>query len=519
VFPGAQDPPYDGVDSDCRGNHDYDLDGDGFAEAGADVEALEAYEAASGLTAQRGDCLDTNTTVYPDAPGEEPYDGVDTDCDGANDFDVDEDGFVAPANDSALARSALERYLEGLGEPIPADDELDCDDEDPDVNPAATETWYDGVDADCDGANDYDQDGDGFEQGDDCADDPTVDPDAALRSPAAIEVLSDDVDDDCFAGGDAPWGGADTTWTNPRTLRLVHVGERFVLGALLDGYESPFAQVNNFTGFGLLNFDEAGPSAPTSDERLFIQQEVAGEGFAVNPTGGDVEVGLVRVSEATLATTVFRYTVTDVGSTQAFGAVPDLAGVTGLLRPTVLDLDGPWTWACGEGQLLGVDQGAVLPVVAVASLPDEPLTCFSEATPGDATVCVPGGCQTFRADGGSLSPVPGREGAQIREALRVGDVWTFIDDGMLVVEGATVPSEPADHAAFASDDGEVYGLLQGPDGLELLHGPDGGPFERVPVDPGTDGAVVEVAVSVAADRVFAAVRTDADEVRWATWRR
>ena len=41
-------------------------------------------------------------------------------------------------------------------------DDGDCDDTDSAVNPGETETWYDGVDADCDGASDYDQDGDGY---------------------------------------------------------------------------------------------------------------------------------------------------------------------------------------------------------------------------------------------------------------------------------------------------------------------------------------------------------------------
>ncbi len=475
---------------------------------------IDAYEASTGLSAERGDCIDTNKTVYPDAPGEVPYDGVDTDCDGANDFDDDGDGYVAPEDDSSLARATLERYLEQIGATLPTDEELDCDDGDPDVNPGATETWYDGVDSDCDGANDNDQDGDGYELADDCSDDPTLDPDAALRSPAAVETLADDVDDDCFQGGDARWGGDDATWTNPRSMRVVHVGERFVLGALLDAYSSPFASVTN-AGFGLLNFDDQGPVAPPSTERLFISQTVAGDGFSLSPSGIDLDVGLVVIDTAT---TTYRYEIQAVGPQQSLGALPDRLRVEGLeLAPAVVELGDEWSWACGDGQLMA--GGWVFSETPFTTLPSEPITCFAEVTPGDGTVCLATGCQTFRADGASLTAVPGREGWLIREALRSGNVWTFIDDGMLVVEGATVASEPADHAAFVEDAGQVYGVISGPSGLELLHGDDGSPLERVSLDPGLDGEVVEVGIAVSDARVFVAVRTDDAEIRWATWLR
>jgi len=55
----------------------------------------------------------------------------------------------------------------------------DCDDSDASVSPDAAETWYDGVDSDCGGDSDHDQDGDGEDAehagGADCDDtDPTV---------------------------------------------------------------------------------------------------------------------------------------------------------------------------------------------------------------------------------------------------------------------------------------------------------------------------------------------------------
>lgn len=69
----------------------------------------------------------------------------------------------------------------------------DCDDLDAEIKPGATETWYDGVDQNCDGASDFDQDGDGFDadpDGPDCDDlDPGVFPEAP--------ELNNQVDDDC----------------------------------------------------------------------------------------------------------------------------------------------------------------------------------------------------------------------------------------------------------------------------------------------------------------------------------
>ncbi len=71
----------------------------------------------------------------------------------------------------------------------------DCDDRRAGVNEHATETYYDGIDANCDQLDDYDQDGDGFRAigfgGGDCDD---VDPETF---PGAEEHNGDKSDSDC----------------------------------------------------------------------------------------------------------------------------------------------------------------------------------------------------------------------------------------------------------------------------------------------------------------------------------
>lgn len=71
----------------------------------------------------------------------------------------------------------------------------DCNDNDAAINEQAKERWYDGIDANCDGLDDYDQDGDGFAAaafgGTDC-----MDTDARIF-PGADETADDGIDQNC----------------------------------------------------------------------------------------------------------------------------------------------------------------------------------------------------------------------------------------------------------------------------------------------------------------------------------
>jgi len=174
-----------------------DADGDGFTRK--DGDCWDAVEGPAGLA---------GADIHPDAT-ETFYDGVDQDCDGRDDYDADADGYV-PDEYAGLATTGAA----GSGA-LPAGD---CWDEPTgpegselggaDIHPDASETFYDGVDQDCDGLSDYDADYDGHDHADhdgtDCDDeDATVNPDAA-------EVWYNGVDENCDTNdgdqdGDGYW--------------------------------------------------------------------------------------------------------------------------------------------------------------------------------------------------------------------------------------------------------------------------------------------------------------------------
>jgi hypothetical protein len=170
------DEPY--VEVVINGRVLVDVDEDGFdrPEAGGD------------------DCDDQDASVNPDAE-EVWYDGIDQDCDGANDYDQDGDGYETDVFNESVAN--------GGG---------DCNDVVAYIYPGADDIWYDGVDGDCAGDNDYDADGDGYgikllDKGNDCDDDD------AEAYPGSVERLNGKLDNcDGSRDREIPPYSADYEW-------------------------------------------------------------------------------------------------------------------------------------------------------------------------------------------------------------------------------------------------------------------------------------------------------------------
>jgi hypothetical protein len=153
----------------------------------------------------------------------------------------------------------------------------DCDDNDSAVNPAAEEICGDGLDNDCDGIeivscnpSDIDQDGDGFSaNAGDCNDDAT-DGTAATIYPGAHDVCSTPVDEDCYDGA-RPCDSADTCVEISQTPLDVQVqAAPTLLMFLLDDSGSmdwsfivPVASEGKFEGSYNYVFDNPGNNSYT----------------------------------------------------------------------------------------------------------------------------------------------------------------------------------------------------------------------------------------------------------------
>lgn len=176
VHPGATEICSDGIDQNC---------------SGSDASCDDADE--DGYTTD--DCDDNNRYIHPGA--EEVCDGLDNDCNGQIDEDIEEMPIWyrdADGDGYGFWEETTEACLQPAGY---VDNEGDCDDTDSTVYRDAVEVCEDGIDQDCDGNDqlcpvNMDDDSDGYTEIQGDCDDTNWD-----INPGAMEYCGDGIDNNC----------------------------------------------------------------------------------------------------------------------------------------------------------------------------------------------------------------------------------------------------------------------------------------------------------------------------------
>lgn len=262
----------------------------------ADGDGVES-EAAGG-----NDCDDNDPNIYPGAP-DAWYDGIDSNCEGDDDYDQDRDGFRSMVYDENLTMPAGNNLFHPTKNPGGFHLGGDCQDSNPEMFPDyfdynitdpetgtapgivynPNEQWYDGIDHNCDGDNDFDADGDGYSseeygRGSDCDDtDSTINPDN--------DELLNGADDDCdeTVDQDVPGWNSDVTITGEDSGQ--YFGYAVTLGDLdEDGYADVIASATGYNSTGLIAvFD--GANMPTDDGKGITFNDAQSWFAATSPEG------------------------------------------------------------------------------------------------------------------------------------------------------------------------------------------------------------------------------------------
>ena len=240
INPGRMENCANMIDNDCNGRVPdvdpacgscADLDGDGYQTAACNADP----------NMQGGDCDDQDPNVNPGAM-ERCGNFKDDDCQGGdvpclqNCMDRDLDGFGEGSgcrgpdcDDNAAQSNPWQSEICGdnidqdcTGEDLPCPDDCldmdkdgfgegsgclgtDCDDNDPNRNPGASERPDDGIDQDCNGSdlvladNCRDLDQDGYGEGAGCIDEDCDDGNPRINR-GRTEICGNGVDDDCLGG-------------------------------------------------------------------------------------------------------------------------------------------------------------------------------------------------------------------------------------------------------------------------------------------------------------------------------
>ncbi len=533
IFPlNPSDPFYDGVDSDCAGNDDFDQDADGHRRI-----------------PEGDDCDDQDANAFPGNPAEDVwYDGIDSDCAGNNDFDQDGDGYMpdeAEVDGVIVAvPGKFDTYTEKYDYDFPAEFG-DCLDADPpaasdppagldpaDVYPTASDDFYDGIDSDCAGDNDFDADVDGYMPngvasdfeafvdfwGYDFPDDANDcdDRDAAIH-PGEFELVGDVDDQDCDGELDGSlFDTQDFGWDEPHSIYVGRTDEYYTISTTAE-FQDRITATNTRTGLTLyfdavatLAAEEAHPTpdiptpwwpvgtigaaippigsgfgAAYNADSLYV-------GFSVDYTSGSTEKGYMIMRRGTYSETsgsVSYQTAQSGGSSSVVEPYNDID-----LRP---DADGyVWEWGCGDdtaGLMVAKDHSSDTRLIRKGDT-----TFTGTGLNADTAVVFPGVAGSLAATGLCCE-----DGSCKSFSLTHGDLGgdTTTTDASITLNGAAsqkylsansnndwiaVAQSPQPGVLLLNADGTSYTVLKTKTVTEAAVSVDGGKFFVLAATSGTD---------------------------------